>query len=133
MLTQFPGIYYTGAGINPARAFGPDVISQSFPGYHWIYWVGPIMGAFLASAFWYLLETLGWKTVNAGQDYDDLEVQVIDPEKKTDRPNVYLWAMESHGRRGTMTSGPPLYTGEFPTTPCSATKNERERKHLEDV
>jgi aquaporin rerated protein, other eukaryote len=31
------GIYYTGASLNPARSFGPDLVSKSFPGYHWIY------------------------------------------------------------------------------------------------
>ena len=31
------GVYWTGAGINPARSFGPEVVIGSFPGYHWIY------------------------------------------------------------------------------------------------
>jgi len=30
-------VFYTGAGLNPARSLGPDIISKSFPGYHWIY------------------------------------------------------------------------------------------------
>ena len=33
---QMVGIYYTGASLNPARTFGPDVI-VGFPDYHWIY------------------------------------------------------------------------------------------------
>ncbi|EXJ82590.1 hypothetical protein A1O3_06403 [Capronia epimyces CBS 606.96] len=81
-------IYYTGAGINPARAFGPDVVTHSFPGYHWIYWVGPLLGSLVAAAFFYILEALEWRTANPGQDYDDLEYQMIEPSKKTDRPNV---------------------------------------------
>jgi aquaporin related protein len=36
------------AGMNPARAFAPAVVNGSFPGYHWIYWIGPILGAVLA-------------------------------------------------------------------------------------
>lgn len=102
------GIYYTGAGINPARAFGPDVVTGSFPGYHWIYWVGPFLGSLLASGFWYLLETLGWKTVNPGQDYDDLETQYIDPKMRTLRPNIYLPRKDTQTRDGTTTSGSPL-------------------------
>jgi len=82
-------IYYTGAGINPARAFGPDVVNRSFPGYHWIYWLGPALGSLLAASFYHLLEAFNWKTANPGQDYDDLEAQAIDPSKSTLRPNVY--------------------------------------------
>lgn len=33
--------YYTGGSLNPARSFGPSVAGTWFPGYHWIYWVGP--------------------------------------------------------------------------------------------
>ncbi|KAJ9642619.1 Aquaporin-1 [Knufia peltigerae] len=81
-------IYYTGAGINPARAFGPDVVTHSFPGYHWIYWVGPLLGSMVAAAFFYLLEAFDWTTANPGQDFDDLEVQMMTPAKRTSRPNV---------------------------------------------
>jgi aquaporin rerated protein, other eukaryote len=34
---QIIGVYYTGASLNPARSFGPDVILGSFPDHHWIY------------------------------------------------------------------------------------------------
>ncbi len=62
------GIYFTGAGINPARAFGPDVINRDFPKYHWIYWLGPVLGALLASATYHLFKLLGYETANPGQD-----------------------------------------------------------------
>jgi len=39
---------FTGAAMNPARAFGPELVSR-----HWInwgiYWVGPLSGGFLAA------------------------------------------------------------------------------------
>ncbi|KAF4020139.1 hypothetical protein G4228_011814 [Cervus hanglu yarkandensis] len=40
-------IDYTGCGINPARSFGSSVITHNFQD-HWIFWVGPFIGAALA-------------------------------------------------------------------------------------
>jgi glycerol uptake facilitator-like aquaporin len=38
----------TGACINPARAFGPELVSWSWKSYSWIYYVGPLIGGFMA-------------------------------------------------------------------------------------
>lgn len=61
--------------MNPARSLGPDVINRTFPGYHWIYWVGPLLGSLLASAFYHLLCFVRWENINPGQDYNDQEVR----------------------------------------------------------
>lgn len=61
-------VYNTGAGINPARSFGPDVVQRSFPTYHWIYWIGPLLGSLLASLFHFIMRFLRYETCNPGQD-----------------------------------------------------------------
>ncbi|KAJ7317865.1 hypothetical protein JRQ81_004027 [Phrynocephalus forsythii] len=47
-LGQLIGRYFTSCSMNPARSFGPAVIMGQFP-QHWIFWVGPLAGAILAS------------------------------------------------------------------------------------
>ena len=41
----------TGAALNPARAFGPALISGQWVA-HVVYWVGPIVGAVVAALLW---------------------------------------------------------------------------------
>jgi MIP family channel proteins len=44
----FVGGPITGAAMNPARAFGPE-LAANFWANGWIYWVGPILGALIAA------------------------------------------------------------------------------------
>ncbi|KNG48894.1 hypothetical protein TW65_04305 [Stemphylium lycopersici] len=55
MVSAIAATTYTGAGINPARAFSVCVVLGTFPSYHWIYWLGPALGALLATAFYQLI------------------------------------------------------------------------------
>ncbi|XP_012721780.2 aquaporin-8 [Fundulus heteroclitus] len=43
------GADVSGTCLNPARAFGPAVMSNYWT-YHWVYWVGPVGGAVVAAA-----------------------------------------------------------------------------------
>ncbi|KPV77377.1 uncharacterized protein RHOBADRAFT_10063, partial [Rhodotorula graminis WP1] len=51
-IAELLGVYYTGGSLNPARSFGPSVVLHDFDTYHWIYWLGPAMGATLAAGFY---------------------------------------------------------------------------------
>ena len=47
-LCHLLAIPYTGCGINPARSLGPGLISGQLDD-HWVYWVGPMLGALVAA------------------------------------------------------------------------------------
>ncbi|KAH7156475.1 aquaporin-like protein [Dactylonectria macrodidyma] len=76
---------WTGTSINPARSFGPAVIT-GFTNYQWIYWLGPFMGAVLAFGVYSTFKWLEYQNANPGQDNDDLEKARafrVRPEEKT--------------------------------------------------
>ncbi|GAA6004742.1 hypothetical protein JCM11491_002213 [Sporobolomyces phaffii] len=63
------GVAFTGGAVNPARAFGPSVVTGSFVSYHYIYWVGPALGALIASGFYRFIKFLEYETC-LGPDCD---------------------------------------------------------------
>jgi hypothetical protein len=57
--------------MNPARSLGPSVVAGSFPGYHWIYYVGPFIGSLIATFLYALLKAFDYTSVVLGQDSSD--------------------------------------------------------------
>ncbi|KAG0152548.1 hypothetical protein CROQUDRAFT_35404 [Cronartium quercuum f. sp. fusiforme G11] len=66
------GVVFTGAAMNSARAFGPAVIS-GFNKEHWIYWVGPSLGAILATVIYFFLKSVDYYALTPKQDSDDID------------------------------------------------------------
>lgn len=69
------GVYFTGGSLNPARSFGCAVASRTFPVYHWIYWLGPALGASLAAVYYRIVKGLRYEEVNPGQDSTGTDVE----------------------------------------------------------
>ena len=67
-IAELTGVYFTGGSLNPARSFAPSAVTHQFHHYHWLYWVGPILGSLLASAFYYFIKALEYETANPGQE-----------------------------------------------------------------
>lgn len=67
-IVEIAGIYYTGASVNPARSFGPCVVGANFQTYHWIYWLGPVLGACLAAGYYHFVKLFNYEDANPGQD-----------------------------------------------------------------
>ncbi|KAL1612840.1 hypothetical protein SLS60_001070 [Paraconiothyrium brasiliense] len=74
-VAELVGVYYTGGSLNPARSFGPCVVTGIFDREHWIYWVGPAAGAVLAVVFYNFIKILEYEMANPDQDADDKDVK----------------------------------------------------------
>ncbi len=46
----------SGASMNPARSFGPALIAGEWHD-HWVYWVGPLIGAILGALIYQALRS----------------------------------------------------------------------------
>jgi aquaporin related protein len=59
---------HTGGSMNTARSFGTAAVSGVLDKNHWVYWIGPSMGAMLASLFYLILKHYGAFMLNPRQD-----------------------------------------------------------------
>src|ERR1700689_3664071 len=65
----------SGASMNPARTFGPDLVSTTFSGY-WVYVAGPIAGAALAVVIAFVLRGRGGGQSGSGAAQGDILTEV---------------------------------------------------------
>ena len=70
----------SGASMNPARTFGPDLASSTFTGY-WVYIAGPLAGAVIAVAIAFVLRGAGGGRSGSGAAQGDLFTESYEPGK----------------------------------------------------
>jgi aquaporin Z len=70
----------SGASMNPARTFGPDLVGTTFTGY-WVYVVGPLLGAVLAVGVAYALRGAGGGKSGSAAAQGGLFTEVQKPEQ----------------------------------------------------
>jgi aquaporin Z len=70
----------SGASMNPARTFGPDLVSTTFTDY-WVYVAGPLAGAVIAVAIAFVLRGPGGGMAGSGAAQGDLFLEAEEPSK----------------------------------------------------
>ena len=70
----------SGASMNPARTFGPDLVGGDFTGY-WVYVAGPLIGALLAVGAAWVLRGPGGGQAGSAAAQGDLFTEVEHPDK----------------------------------------------------
>jgi aquaporin Z len=70
----------SGASMNPARTFGPDLVGTDFTSY-WVYVAGPLVGAVLAVGAAWVLRGAGGGRAGSAAAQGDLFTEIERPEK----------------------------------------------------
>jgi aquaporin Z len=71
----------SGASMNPARTFGPDLVATDFTSY-WVYVAGPLVGAVLAVGAAWVLRGAGGGRAGSGAAQGTLFTEVEYPDKR---------------------------------------------------
>ncbi|KAK2050042.1 MIP family channel protein [Colletotrichum somersetense] len=80
-IAEMVGVQFTGGSLNPARSFGPCVITATFEQEHWIYWIGPFFGTIIAVVFYKFIKILEYEMANPGADGDPENDPTKNPAK----------------------------------------------------
>jgi aquaporin related protein len=99
-VAELVGVYFTGGSLNPARSFGPALVNRDFHGYHWIYWVGPMLGSLLAAGFYKFIKALEYETANPDQDATDKNEVHVQGEGYVEKRPVSVGAATGFAGRG---------------------------------
>ncbi|EEY19542.1 aquaporin-1 [Verticillium alfalfae VaMs.102] len=83
-IAELVGVQFTGGSLNPARSFGPCVVTATFDKEHWIYWVGPLIGSLIAVVFYKFIKMLEYEMVSPGADGDPTNDPTKNPEKRAE-------------------------------------------------
>ena len=70
----------SGASMNPARTFGPDLVARTFTDY-WVYVAGPLLGAAVAVGCAFVLRGRGGGAGGSGAAQGGINTQVAEPKK----------------------------------------------------
>ena len=70
----------SGASMNPARTFGPDLVGTDFTSY-WVYVTGPLLGAVFAVGAAWILRGAGGGRAGSTAAQGDIQTEVEHPEK----------------------------------------------------
>jgi aquaporin related protein len=117
-VAELMGVYYTGGSVNPARSFGPCVVTHTFASYHWIYWVGPILGAILASTFYMFIKACEFSLstslartvlITITVEYETVNLDINDPKaalgEKFKQQPVVRNSVDTAGHQRTASGG----------------------------
>ncbi|KAF1830961.1 aquaporin-like protein [Decorospora gaudefroyi] len=129
-ICELAGVYFTGGSLNPARSFGPSVVTGVWPGIHWIYWLGPLLGAILAVVFYRLMKVLEYETANPGADFDGRDTY----PQATGTAQTHLQTVQTPQttqtfRTAQTSTSPGLFLNTYPDLPAGRHATDGTNEH----